>query len=287
MPTFTFPTIRKLGSIAGVANGALLTADIPNRGTHYGVFLRGRTSAGVLLTAAELKADIGLITLRIKGEPKVEATATELLMLQKHYGDADVASNVDGVVPVFLYPRNLATWQEKRALAWGMRDVSSFTIEIALAASLAQLASLELFTLSSDEERNLGTHVMIRRFGLNYASTGDHEVTSLLKDTRDIAYKSLFVNKPGSSTITGVSVKVDGFLVYDNVPEELNKVLIEDGKQKAQSGYYPIAFDKNGDLSGMLSMDGVKDFRPVITWATAAPNAYTILAEIYAGLKTA
>lgn len=284
---FTFPTVRKLGSIAGVANGALLTADIPNRGTHYGIFLRAKTSAGVLLTAAEIKADIGLVTLRIKGEPKIEATSTELLMLQKHYGDADVASNVAGILPIFLTPRNLATWQEKRALAWGMKDVSSFTIEINLAASLAQLASLELFTLSSDEDRNLGTHVMLRRFGLSHASVSDQEVTSLLKDTQDIAYKALFISKPGSSTISGVSVKVDGSLVYDNVPEELNNVLIEDGNQKAQTGWYPVAFDKNGDLSGMLSMNGVKDFRPVISWATAAPNSYVLLAEIYAGLKQA
>jgi hypothetical protein len=286
-PFFSFPTIRSLGSIAGVANGAFLTADIPNRGTHYGVFLRGRTAAGVLLTPAQLNADIDLITLRINGEPKIELTCTEALMLQQHYGAADSADNVNGIVPIPLHPRNLATWQEKRALAWGMKDVRSFTIEINLAAALAQLSSLELWTLSSDEERNLGTHVLVRRFGQNYASTGEHEITSLLKDTAEIAYKSLFINKPGASTITAVSVKADGVLVYDRVPEELNQVIIEDGKQQVQTGYYPVCFDSNGDLSGMLSMAGIKDFRPQVTWATAAPNSYMIIAEIYAGLKAA
>lgn len=282
---YIFPTTRKYGSIPGVANGALLNYEIPNRGTHYNVNMLCKTSAGVLLTAAQIMADIDLVTLYINGAPKMEFTSTELMMLQKHYGDANVAGNVAGVLPIFLYPRNLATWAEKAAMAWGMNDVNSFTISIKLAASLAQLSSIELSTESTNENRKLGTHLMYRRFGLSFAATGDEEITSLLKDTANMAYKGLFLNIPGSSVISYVSCKVDGTLTYDQVTPAQNQVLLEAGKQKPQSGWFKIAFDVNGDFSGRLSMNGVKDFRPIVTWATAAPNSHIALAEIYAGLK--
>lgn len=282
----TFPVLKRLGSIRGIANGAVATAEIPARGTHYGIFLYARTSAGVALTAAQMKADIGDIIIRVNGEQKLELSATQLLELQKYYGDAEVAGNISGVIPIFLYPRNLATWIEKALFAYGMANVDSFTIDIKLASSLAQLSTLDLWTYSTDEVRNLGQHIVFRRFPQNFAATGLQEISTLVKEGDDVAYKSLHIEIPGSSVIDYVTLKVDGNLVHDQVPVGLNNVLGEDGKRKEQSGYYTIALDKINDLSGMLSMQDVKDFRQQINWLTAAPNNFNIIAEMIKGLKT-
>lgn len=282
---YIFPTTRRYGSVPGVANGALLNIEFPNRGTHYELDFLCKKSSGALLSAAEMMADIDLITVYVNGAPKMEFTATELFMLQKHYGDSQVAGNVAGVMPIFLYARNLKTWLEKAALAYGMLGVDSFVVSIKLAASLAQLASIDYSSESTNEKRSLGTHLMYRRFGLNYNAQGDEEITSLLKDTADMAYKGVFFNIPGSSTINYVSCKVDGQLVYDMKTPAANQVHLENGAQKPQTGWYKMAFDANGDYSGRVSINGVKDFRPVINWGTANPTSHVAIAELYAGLK--
>jgi len=280
-----FPTIRSLGSIAGVAAGAKLTAKIPPTGVKHGFFLRCKTSGGADLTAEQIKADLGDIIVRIKGEPKIEASATELLMIQKYFGDANVAGNISGVLPIFLTPRDLATYQERKALAWGMANVDSVTIEINV-VGVAQLASLELFEYATDEDNvNLGTHLTIRRFPNSFSTTGVQDIADLVNNTPDMAYRTLFIQKPGSSTITDLTVKVNGTLVYDHIPEPINDVLNEDGNRKAQTRYYGIDFSRIRDLAGMLPMKDVTDFRVSPTWATAAPTSFNIIGIIYKGLK--
>ncbi len=282
--TFMFPTVRSLGTVPGVAAGAKLNVKIPPSGVKHGFFLICKTAGGVALTAAQIKADLGDIIIRIKGETKIEASATELLIIQKYFGDANVAGNVSGVLPIFLTPRDLATYQERKALAWGMSGIDSITMEINV-VGVAQLATLELFEYATDEQNvALGTHLTIRRFPNAFATTGVQEVSDLLNNVPDMAYRTLFIQK-NTATITGVSVKVNNSLAYDNVAEPLNDVLNEDGNRKAQSTHYAIDFSRNRDLSGMLPMKGITDFRVSVTWATNAPTSYSIIGLIYKGLK--
>ena len=280
---FMFPTVRSLGSIAGVAAGAKLTAKIPAMGVKHGFFLRCKTAGGVDLTAAQIKADLGDVIIRLKGEPKIEASATELLIIQKYFGDANVAGNIAGILPIFLTPRDLSTWQERKALAWGMADVDSCTIEINV-VGVAQLASLELFEYATDEVQNLGTHLTIRRFPNAFSTTGVQDISDLVNNTPDMAYRALFI-QVNTATITDLTCKVNNQLVYDHVPPALNDVLNEDGCRKAQATHYCVDFGRIRDLAGMLPMKNVTDFRVSPTWATNAPASYNIIGLIYKGLK--
>lgn len=283
MQTFMFPTRKTLGAIPGVAAGALLTAKIPVTGKKYGFFLIGKTAGGVLLTAAQLKADIGDIVVRVNGEPFIEASATQLLVIQKYFGDSDVAGNVAGVVPIFLYPRDLATYEERKALAWGTVGLTSITLEVKI-TGVAQLASLELFEYSSDENEVLGTHMRIRRYPHTFATTGAQDISDLTNNQPDMAYRALIIEK-NTADITNASCRVNNAMVYDQVPECLNDVLNEDGGRKAQAGYYVMDFGNIRDLRGMLPMKDITDFRQQIVWATNAPTNYNIIALQFKGLK--
>lgn len=284
MGAFLFPTIKSLGSIPGVAAGARLTAKIPTTGKKYGFFLRGKTAGGVDLTAAQLNADVGDIIIRVNGEPKIEASCTELLMIQQYFGAAFVGNNVSGIIPIWLYPPDLATWDERKALGWGMNGVQSVTMEVSI-LGVAQLSTLELWELSSDEDEVMGTHLMIRRFPHTFAATGDQDISDLVNNQPDMAYKCVFIQKPGTSTITKVTCKVNNQLVYDQVPEPLNNVINQYGEHQVQAGYYCLDFAKIEDLRGMLPMKNITDYRQTITWATAAPNNYQMIAILYKGLK--
>ncbi len=281
---FISPQVKKLGGMRGIAAGAVTTAEIPAKGTHYEIYLYAKTAGGVALTRAQIIADIGDIILRVNGVQKLELSATQLLDIQKLYGDAEVAGNVDGVIPIFLYPRQLPSWVEKSVFAYGMADVQSFTIDVKI-TGVAQLSTLELWVATTDEVRPMGQHLMWRRFPQNFPTTGLNEISSLLKDDPTMAYKALHVSFTAGA-IQDASVKVDGVLIHDQIPPNLNQVINEASARKFQAAYYTFAFDKVNDLNGMLKMNNVKDFRQQINWITAAPNNYNIIAEIVTGLKT-
>ena len=275
---FVAPMLKKLGSVRGIAAGALATAELPAKGTHYGLFLYARTAGAVPLTRAQIIADVGDVIVRVEGEQKFELSSKQILDLQKYYGDSDNAGNIDGVVPIWFYPRGLATWQEKMVYGYGMADVKSFTVDTKI-TGVAQLSTLDVWTYSTDENRVLGPHLTIRRFPQNFPTTGLQEISSLLKGGSDTAYKALHIEL-NTGTIDYVTCKVDGTLIHDQVPPNLNQIMNEETGRKFQAGYYSLAFDKINDLKGLLPMADVADFRQQINWITAAPGNFSIIAEI-------
>lgn len=284
--TFLFPTSKNLGMVAGIAASALCTFAVPPIGKKYQYFLRCTSSGGSLLTVNQMINDISKVTVRVNGEPRIEASAQELLMMQKEFGDCDNVGNVVGVLPLFLSARDImASWKHRSTLGWGMQGVNAMTLEIQCSSGLATLANCQIFEISSDEVQPIGTYLAVRQFPHSFAATGDQDISDLVNNQPDMAYKGLFIQIPGSSTIAKVTVKVNNTLIYDQIPPEINQIWNGWGKHIEQSGYYFVDFSKIDDLQGMVPMKGITDFRLTITWATAAPNQYNVLALLYKGLS--
>lgn len=281
--SFLFPTFKDLGTLPGIAAGAKINVTIPPNGKKYGWALHC-TGAGGDLTVAQIKNDIGKIIIRVNGQPLWEATATELLMLQQAMGAAIVNNNVAGVLPILITPQDLPLWSDRKTFGWGMQGINAVTMEINLTSGLATLTGLELWEYSSDEVQSMGTHMQFREFPRAFSSTGDDNISDLVNNQDDLAYKGFFIQIPGTSTITKVSVKLNNQLVYDQVAPVINQVFGQYGQHQLQTGWYFVDFSMIRDLSGMLPMKGVTDFRTTITWATAAPTSYVIKALLYKGL---
>jgi hypothetical protein len=278
-----YKQIIKQPNIRGIAAGAIATGEIPTVGTHYGTYLRCLSAAGVALTPTEIKAAIGNIIIRINGVQIVEASATFLLDLQKYYGDAIAAGNVNGIIPISWARPHLATDQERSVFALGMADVSSFTIDVNV-TSVVVLASIEVLSEVTPEVRYLGQHIRINKFPQSFATTGLQEITTLPKEGNGVGYLALHIEK-STGTINKVTVKLGGNNIFEEVDPNLDQVLLQKSLRTPQGSYFHVAFDRSNDLAGVLPMAGVQDFRQQITWSGVAPNNYNIYTERIFGLN--
>jgi hypothetical protein len=280
-----YKQIIKQPNIRGIAAGAIATGEIPTVGTHYGTYLRCLSAAGVALTPAQIKTDVGDIIIRINGVQIVEASATFLLDLQKYYGDNIGAGNVNGIIPLSWARPHLATDQERSVFALGMADVSSFTIDVKV-TGVAVLSSIEVLSEVTPEVRRLGQHIRINKFPQSFATTGLQEITTLPKEGNDVGYLALYIEE-SAGAVDKVTVKLGGNNIFEEVDPYLNQVLLEKTLRNPQAGYFHVAFDRSNDLSGLIPMVGVQDFRQQITWNTAAgaPGNYNIYTERIFGLN--
>lgn len=220
-----YKQIIKQPNIRGIAAGAIATGEVPTVGTHYATFLRCLTAAGVALTPAEIKADVGTIIVRINGVQIIEATSTFLLDLQKYYGDAIGAGNVNGIIPISWARQHLATDQERSVFALGMADVSSFTVDVNV-IGVVKLASIEVLSEVTPEVRRLGQHIRISKFPQSFATTGLQEITTLPKEGSDVGYLALHIEK-STGTIDKVTVKLGGNNIFEEVDPNLDQVLLK------------------------------------------------------------
>lgn len=280
-----FTQIKKQPSMTGIGAGNVATAEVPTTGTHYGLFLRCLTSAGADLTPAQIKADVGNIVIRLDGEQIIEASATFLLDLQKYYGDSIGAGNVNGIIPVYFAPAHLALFSERAVFALGTADINQFTIDANI-VGVAQLSSIEVYSEVTNEVRNVGQHIRIKKFPQNFGTTGTQEITTLPKEGPSVGYRALHI-EDNTGTIDKVTVKIGGNDIYDEVDDTLAQVLNERQKRTPQTGYYHVDFSRNNDLTSFLPMKGVQDFRQQIQWSGSAPNNFNIYAEQIHNLKTA
>ena len=275
----------KQASIQGIAAGAKATGRIPTNGTIYILMLRCLKAAGVEMSRAEMVADIGNIIVRLNGKQVMEGTSTFFLDRQKYYGDCYGASagNVNGVIPIFLYLPHLESDPERRVLGYGMQDVEAFEIEVNITA-VATLVSMEVYTVGSDEVRPLGRHLRIRPFQQNFGTTGLQEISTLPREKGNVDYVALHIEK-STGTIDKVTVKVNNNIVHDQVPPSLNQVMLAISQRIPQAAYYTVDFGRRNDLTSILPMAGVDDFRQEITWSAAAPVNFKVYAEmLYNGI---
>lgn len=272
--------LKQPSLVGNFAANAKLTTNIPTNGTHYMLLLRCLTGAGVELTRAQILADVGTIILRINGKQIWEGTAEFFLDRQKYYGDCygTAAGNVDGYIPLFFYLPHLESDPERRVMGWGMQNVNSFEVEVNLLGA-AQLASMEAYSVVSDEVRPFGRHLRIRRSPQNFPTTGEQEIVTLARENGNCDYLALHI-EAGNGTFQDVTVIVNNVIIHDHVPPGMNKVMLAAHQRTPQTGYYHVDFGRRNDLSSILPMAGVTDFRVKPYWITAAPDNYDIYAEL-------
>lgn len=275
--------IIKQANVTGISASSVATARIPTTGTHYALFLCPLSSGGAAVSVANTKTAIGNIVVRINGEQIMEATATFFLDLQKYYGDQTNTGNVAGVLPIYFAPSYLPTFAERSVFAIGTANVQTFTVDMNI-LSTANMATIDVYSEVTPEVRNVGQHIRIKKYPQSFATTGDQEISTLPLEGPTVAYKALHI-EAGSGTFVRATVKVGNYAIFDQIPVALNQVLLQRSGRKEQTGYYHIAFDRGNDLTSMLPMGGVQDFRVVVNWSTAAPVNFNIYAEEIFGLN--
>ena len=266
-----------IGVAVGQANAKILT-----RANVHAVLLRCVTAGGVELTRAQMIADIGDIVVKLDGEAIWNGCDTTFLLdRQKYLGDLAMGGNQAGIIPLNFERQLLATASERKVTSLGLANVGSFTLDIGI-VGVAQVSKIEVYSvIDGDPIRNLGQHVRIDRLSRTFAGTGVQELTDLpFQDTRCIAYLCEHIKVASGSTavVSKVRVRRNGVDVYDQLPALVNAVMLNNAQRAPQTLYYHIEYDMEQDLLCALPMPAQSLYHE-LTWATAAPNAYSVYIE--------
>lgn len=275
---------EKMKNVTGIGAGAVTVTDMPVRGVYHGVYLVCRKAAGVAMTRAEIIADVGLITLRVDGNIEYQASATVILDLFKYWHDKDGAFTVAGALPIPFTRPNLVPAAQKALLGWGMKDRTSFTLEVDIDA-VATLVTIEVWAAIEPNERAFGRHLSLLQYPQTFAATGIHQITTLPQKNPDVGILAMHIGE-STGDINSVIVQDGTRVIFDEVPMELNNMMLRQAGRTGQTDYYHVDFSVMDDQAGYLAVGNIRDFRQSIEWEAGggAPGNYSIYIEQVRGL---
>ena len=177
--------------------------------------------------------------------------------------------------PFYMTPQGM------NALSWGMRDVSTFQIEIDLASSLGSNFQLTGRAIVDNVNEPLGAIIKLKRYTVPITATGDYYLSTLPKQD---AYKRIHLL---SDTINEVELTVDQAIMFyqtkaeNNFWKQFNGLLLPYNVASYNDNPFNILFDVNrlaSDALPMVKQDGnrVSDFQIRVNMNTATSfTAYT------------
>ncbi|MFA5422444.1 MAG: major capsid protein P2 [Phycisphaerae bacterium] len=279
------PKLVKLQNAGGVGNSGRIVEALPTSGIFYDLMLVCRDAGGVLLTEAEIEADVTNIRLRLNGELKIETTAAVLFDIFRYWNAWAGSYTIAGQIPIQFTRPHALTALERLAMAWGMQGVSGWAIEIDLAAVLAKLATIEIFAHVQDGVLPLGKHICIQKNERIFGSTGVHQVTDLDRNNSD---RSVLVEHigVGSGTIGSVTAKINQQDMVQDNDTDLNNIRLHLAGRTPQTGWYHLDYTILNDHLSILPLAQVNSLQYDINFLTQ-PDNFIIYREEVRGLKKA
>lgn len=278
------PELIKLKNLSGIEDGGRPVVDIPRSGIYHGLFLVCRKAASALMTEAEIETDISNIRIRIDGDQKFDLTAAVLFDLHRYWFAKYGAYTIAGQIPIWLTRPHLQFAAERSLLAWGTKDVNSFTLEMDLAASLSALVTVELWAMVESGSRELGRHLCVSKNPRSYAGTGIHQVSDMDYGDPDNLILVDHITE-GSGTIDDVTVRLNKSDVNQEVPAALVAMLGRDVGRTVQSGYYSVDYAVFNDRAGYLPSGGLSNLQYDINFSVQPDNFIIYREEIRGALK--
>lgn len=232
-------SLISLPSANAVGAGQTATFDVPARDLYHGISIF-YTESGVAASQAVMEAAITEIRLKIDGKVQRRFSAASLFKVLGFYGDTVDA----GYLPIYFSEPWRRTTQGEDALAWGMADVSTFTIEIDIAIGRTAPA-LSAKAMIERVSRPLGIIKKWRQFTVPATNTGIYNLTTLPKGD---AYMALHMF---SANVADVEVKIEGREEFKGTRADLIHWYARHGLQM-QTGVFTIAFDQTNRVADAL-----------------------------------
>lgn len=263
-----------LPSANAVAPGQTATFDVPALYTYHGISIY-YTANGVAATRATMEADITEIRIKLNGQIQRRFSAATLFAINAFYGD--VVDN--GYLPIYFSEPWRRTTQGEDALAWGMADISTFTIEVDI-KSTAVNPTLAAKGMIERVNRPNGIIKKWAQFTVPALVTGEYNYPQLPKGD---AYHALH---GFTANVTEVQVKIDQTEEFRATRADALHWYARHGLQM-QSGVFTVAFDHTNRVADALptripNPDGkswrlISDF--AVNWFMSAPTSFLLIAE--------
>lgn len=276
--------VVKEADLAGIAASALCTMEIGTKFNHHGLLLEF-TDGGVLMTKAQIIADIGTISLsvKVKGGPNIrllkDIPVTVIFDILNDYREKWMSAYAYSSVLYIPFTRpDLGTLVDPSALVIGMLDIDSYLLQV---QCLAGLTLCDKITVSPEVDkgpaRPLGEHIRFERWERSYGAAGVEHVTELPYGEPNTAMLGYHVHDPTTGVIDDIEVRCDGRIIHDPLTVEQNKLLLHRAHRTQIADYFHVDFNR---LGGALPVGVAKSFRQKFNWGATTPADYDVYTEM-------
>jgi len=248
------PKLIQLPSLRGVGAGAVATSQLPVGVTYHAIALRC-TIAGVEATAAQILAQVSRIKLTLNGDPKIDASATELAAVDRHWHTRNSVDPVGqgGILHIWLARPELQEIDGQDGPAWGTADVNSLTLDVTLAGG-ATIDAIDLRAWITKGEP-LGRHICLRRLTDSMGAAGDKVLSDFQNPNAEYQLLALHIDKSGGAgnLITSITLKADQNEEWDGPYANLQALFAPYGLTQV-SGWTHLPFAFRGRPLDSLPM---------------------------------
>ncbi|OEJ64654.1 major capsid protein P2 [Magnetovibrio blakemorei] len=273
---------RELQSFNAVGVGQVANLSLPADGSTYRyLILELKHTASTLCAVADFGTHIDNIKLKVNGEPMIDISGAELVMLNQYYGFPMVAGYF--VIP-FIRPEFMDPIEEQR-FALGTKGLLNVTLEVKIAAAsvapeLRAFANLQ-WGAGGLVSRPPGQILRVRSTSYgNVSAAGRVEI-------HDLPIRGPETGR-GVKALHISSAAIDSFevLLNDTKIREVTTGLsdliadiesFQTVSRTPQAGYTHLDFSGNR-YSGIVPTQGANGFRLKLDF-NAAAAAYTVLHE--------
>lgn len=272
MPAREFLTVSNL---SGVAASQTATLDLPNDNTYTKLQLVYGTATAGGANQTNMEAELTEFRLLVNGTSQRTFSFAQLVKMNAARG----IPFRTGIIEIFFAPPWLRTAQGEDALAWGMKDVKTFQVEIDIGAATNPTLSAKREIIRA--ERNMGLISKWKRYAVNVSATGQRTWTDF--PTGDQIY-GLHCFETASGDITDVELKIDEQQMFKASAAEATALYASNGftdqagvfhitpnyTQRAADTWETAVF-QNGQIARHKNV--------LIDFTMGAANGFTILAE--------
>lgn len=245
----------------GVAAGQTATLQLPTGNvTYHKLVLAVGTSEAGGGSQANIEAGITQIRLKLNGKTQRTMSAKELDSINAFYGRSFQTRNSLGYLEIFFSEPWRRDSRGEDALAWGTQDISTFQVEVDIAAGL----TAPTLTPHVDVEYISRPNGLISKW-LHYnqpvSSTGVVTNNTLPKRPADL-YQAIHAFPATSTDITDVTVKTDSVDRFKGTYFDMQSLLASESPGgitsfSPQSSMFHIVFDRTGRITDALPMQYV------------------------------
>lgn len=239
-----FNFMLKLPSFSGVAAGASPSVQLERGRNIYRTIVLNYAESGTPANEATMKASIKRVQMKINGITRFSVSGKYIIdILNKYYGISFTAGQL--IIP--LARPWLKTMAAEENVGWGMRNVSTFEIQVELDAGATNpTLSGDAFVTVDANGRDLGSIIEVHEVNFASATSGKFEIPSLPKGNGDLVALHM-----DNANITHVEAIIDRVPFIEGDLGNLQKLYEWTAERTKQAGYVHIdalVLNRLGDI---------------------------------------
>jgi hypothetical protein len=273
------PVIRQLpGAVTGIGAGQTAVVKIPTGATYLELIIEAKIGAAQA-TRAQIEAALTNWRLTVSGIEKFSLTGKQLIAIMEFYRPGSIGDS--GFVSINFERLWMSELGGKLNPAYGTLNETSFQLEIEQDGA-STIDSIVAWSRIATKAESIGAHVRFARLQPTITGTGRYNYMDLPKSKTE-ALIALHLEVPVAANLTNIAYIADSVRLVDASQNMINRLYtLTDPTRSPQTAknFVHLEFANRGIVTDAVPLTMDEQILE-LTFANAAPNQISVIAELY------